>query len=58
MTGGHGLEAGAGLTIEDLQKTLQRALDFLTDGLEGADRRYDALYRIPFGTFLCPLYSL
>ena len=38
---GHGLESGAVLTIEDLQRTLQRALDFLTEGLEGADRRYD-----------------
>ena len=37
---GHGIESGAMLTIEDLQRTLQRALDFLSEGLEGADRRY------------------
>ena len=31
---------GPGLCIEDLQRAMQRALDALTEGLQGADRRY------------------
>ena len=48
-SGGNGSSSGVGvstrdvLTIEDVQKALQRAADSLTNGLEDADRRKDRL---------------
>jgi hypothetical protein len=38
--GSKGQGQGPGLCIEDLQRAMQRALDALTEGLQGADRRY------------------
>jgi hypothetical protein len=38
--GSKGQVQGPGLCIEDLQRAMQRALDALTEGLQGADRRY------------------
>ena len=33
-----------GISIEDLQRTLDRAFQTLSEGLEGADTRYTFLY--------------